>query len=66
MSRKAFSLGSAADFKHAAGVLMPIIDAQRCEGAGPCVAVCPVNVFTLRPPNMAEKALLGWKARVKV
>jgi 4Fe-4S ferredoxin len=66
MSKRSFSLGSAADFEHPAGKLMPVIDAQRCEGAGPCIAVCPVNVFTLRAPNTQEKAALGWKARVKV
>jgi 4Fe-4S ferredoxin len=66
MSKRVFSLGSASDFKHPAGVLLPVVDAQRCEGAGPCVAVCPVNVFTLRPPNASEKSALSWKARVKV
>jgi 4Fe-4S ferredoxin len=66
LRKRSFSPGSTADFKHPAGKLMPVIDAQRCEGAGPCIAVCPVNVFTLRAPNTQERAALGWKARVKV
>ncbi len=60
------SQGSDLDFKHLAGKLMPVVDAQRCEGAGPCVVVCPVNVFVLRPPDAAENAALGWKARIKM
>lgn len=66
MSKRVYSQGSPADFKHPAGKLMPVVDAQRCEGAGPCVQVCPVNVFTLRQPSRAENAALDWKAKVKV
>ncbi len=66
MSKRVFSKGNPQDFKHPAGKLMPVLDAQRCEGAGPCVQVCPVNVFTLRAPSAEEKAALGLKARVKV
>jgi 4Fe-4S ferredoxin len=66
MSKHHHSKGSVQDFKHPAGKLMPVVDAQRCEGAGPCMAVCPVDVFTLRAPDAQEKAALGWKARVKV
>jgi 4Fe-4S ferredoxin len=66
MSQRNLQKGSPQDFKHPAGKLMPVVDAQRCEGAGPCVQVCPVNVFTLRKPSPQEKALLSWKARVKV
>jgi 4Fe-4S ferredoxin len=54
--------GSAADFKHAAGVLMPLVDINRCEGKGPCVAVCPVDVFklgVLPPPLRAQTSLMG-------
>jgi 4Fe-4S ferredoxin len=67
MSRRpVLARGSAADCKQAPGVLMPVIDSHRCEGAGPCVQVCPVNVFDLRRLTRAERSALPLKARVKV
>lgn len=39
--------GNSTDFKHPAGFLMPVVDINRCEGKGPCVEVCPVNVFRM-------------------
>ena len=53
-------------FKHPAGRLRPVIDPQKCEGAGPCVSACPVNVFTLRKLTPTERSNLTIKARVKV
>lgn len=58
--------GSERDFKHPAGKLRPIVNPQRCEGAGPCVVVCPVEVFELRTLTNNERGALGLKARVKV
>lgn len=58
--------GSEHDFKHPPGKLMPMINAERCEGAGPCLDVCPVDVFEMRKPTQQEKDRLSWKARVKV
>jgi 4Fe-4S ferredoxin len=55
-----------ADFKHPAGKFKPVIDTERCEGAGPCAQVCPVDVFALRKLTASEKQALTWKARVKV
>jgi 4Fe-4S ferredoxin len=66
MGRKKFTRGSDADFRQPPGKLMPVIDANRCEGAGPCVMVCPVDVFTLRKPTAEEHEALSWKACVKV
>lgn len=31
--------------KHEAGIFVPVIDRNRCEGKGDCVSVCPVDVF---------------------
>ena len=53
-------------FKHPAGRLRPIIDPQKCEGAGPCISICPVDVFTLRKLTSNERSSLTIKARVKV
>jgi 4Fe-4S ferredoxin len=62
----ALTRGNAADCKQAPGVLMPVIDTHRCEGAGPCVQVCPVDVFDLRRLTRAERSALPLKALVKV
>ena len=53
-------------FKHPAGRLRPVVNPERCEGAGPCVSVCPVDVFTLRKLTADERSQLTIKARVKV
>jgi 4Fe-4S ferredoxin len=66
MARKPMPRGGELDSKHPAGKLMPVINAERCEGAGPCMDVCPVDVFEMREPTEAERDALSWKARVKV
>ncbi|WP_371182042.1 4Fe-4S dicluster domain-containing protein [Xanthomonas sacchari] len=33
--------------KAAPGVFVPVVDPQRCEGKGDCVAVCPFDVFQI-------------------
>jgi 4Fe-4S ferredoxin len=66
MNRKIHKRGSETDFKHPLGKLMPIIDAERCEGAGPCAEVCPTKVFTMRKLAADERQALRWKARIKV
>ena len=58
--------GNEKDFKHPAGKLMPVINVQWCEGAGPCASVCPVDVFKLRELTKNELKTLTFKARVKV
>ena len=49
--------------RHAA---RPIIDPNRCEGAGDCVEICPFEVFELRKPSPTEWGNLNWRARLKV
>jgi 4Fe-4S ferredoxin len=66
MKKTPLTKGNEQDFKHPPGKLMPVIDAERCEGAGPCVQVCPVDVFTMRKPTSDERKRLSWKARIKV
>ena len=55
----------AASCKFDAGVLEPVVDRNRCEAQGPCVDVCPVGVFMLRPITPAERAALSIKGRLK-
>ncbi len=56
----------AANCKHEAGVLMPLINQSKCEGAGDCLEVCPYNVFELRKLTSEERREIGPLARIKV
>jgi len=47
------------------GVLVPVIDRNRCEGAGDCVAVCPVSVFSLIVLRQEQRGSLSLKGRIK-
>ena len=56
------TLKTQADCKHDAGVMIPIIDRNKCEGKADCVAVCPVGVFavhTLPKEQRSGLSLLG-------
>jgi NAD-dependent dihydropyrimidine dehydrogenase PreA subunit len=48
-----------------AGLLVPIIDRNRCEAKGDCLRVCPYNVFELRALNDEEKAAQSFVGRMK-
>ena len=47
------------------GLMVPLIDRNRCEGKAACVGVCPRRVFTLGvlPPD--ERAGLSLRGKVK-
>jgi 4Fe-4S ferredoxin len=47
------------------GVVVPVIDRNRCEGAGDCVAVCPVSVFSLIVLPQEERGSLSLKGKIK-
>jgi 4Fe-4S ferredoxin len=66
MSKPKLTRGSVHDFKHPAGKLQPLVNTERCEGAGQCVEVCPTDVFLMRALTDTERAALSWKARIKV
>lgn len=57
--------GTAQDFKHAAGFLVPVVDPNRCEGKGPCVDVCPVDVFEMGVMTPQQRASLNFKGTIK-
>lgn len=48
-----------------AGKFEPVIDRSRCEAKGPCVPACPYAVLEIRPLSEADKAALGFFARLK-
>lgn len=53
------------DCKAEAGRVVPVIDRNRCEAKGGCVAVCPYAVFEIRALADADRATLNWRGRIK-
>jgi 4Fe-4S ferredoxin len=47
------------------GTLYPVVDPNRCEGKGPCIEVCPVNVFTMGVLPKSLRPSLTLKGKVK-
>lgn len=47
------------------GTVVPVINPNKCEAKGDCVAVCPYGVFQIRTLTAAEKAGLNWVGRLK-
>jgi 4Fe-4S ferredoxin len=45
--------------------MLPVIAADRCEGKGPCIEVCPVNVFVMGTLPAEQRALLSIPGRIK-
>lgn len=48
------------------GLFHPTIDREKCEAKGPCVDVCPVDVFEILSVSPTDKAALSWIGRVKL
>ncbi len=57
--------GGAQHFKHPPGYLIPIVNPNRCEGKGPCVDICPVDVFKMGHLSPAQRSTLSFKGTVK-
>jgi NAD-dependent dihydropyrimidine dehydrogenase PreA subunit len=53
------------DCKHDAGVMIPVIDRNRCEGKADCVAVCPVSVFGVQTLPVDQRANLSLIGKLK-
>ena len=53
------------DCKHDAGVMMPVIDRNRCEGKEECVRVCPYDVFEMGKIGPEERRGLTLIGRLK-
>jgi NAD-dependent dihydropyrimidine dehydrogenase PreA subunit len=52
------------DCKHEPGVMIPVIDRNRCEAKGDCVEVCPYGVFEIHALG-DERRALSWVGRLK-
>lgn len=48
-----------------AGLLAPIVDYNRCEAKGPCIDVCPYDVFELKEISRVDLDALSFTGRVK-
>lgn len=48
------------------GALLPVVNRGKCECKGPCVEVCPYNVFEIRRLSESERQALSWIGRMKV
>ena len=47
------------------GAFIPIVDFSRCEAKGPCVDVCPFDVFQIRRIDPSDFARLGVFSKIK-
>jgi len=53
------------DCKQDAGVFIPIIDRNRCEGKADCVPVCPYAVFSVGTLPKDQRARLSFIGKLK-
>jgi 4Fe-4S ferredoxin len=51
--------------KHPPGVMVPVIDRNRCEGKAACVSVCPTNVFVVGVLPAEQRRELTLMGRLK-
>ena len=47
------------------GVVKPLVDFSRCEAKGPCVEVCPYDVFEIRKIDALNYADLSFFKKIK-
>ena len=47
------------------GLLVPVIDRNRCEGKEDCTRVCPYSVFQMGRLNESERSQLSRVGRIK-
>lgn len=53
------------DCKQGAGIIMPVINRNKCEGKGDCAVDCPKNVFIIDVLPKSERAKLSLLGKVK-
>lgn len=47
------------------GVVMPVVDFNRCEGKDACAQVCPYDVFEVRKIDKSDYDTLSFMAKIK-
>ncbi|MGB7181457.1 MAG: ferredoxin family protein [Burkholderiaceae bacterium] len=48
-----------------AGMVVPVVDRNRCEGKEDCARVCPYQVFEIRKLLPEDKAKLTFRGKIK-
>jgi 4Fe-4S ferredoxin len=51
--------------KPTVGVLTPLVNFNKCEGKGPCIEVCPYNVFEMQPISDEAYKQLSLTGKIK-
>ncbi len=51
--------------KEEAGKIMPFVDFNKCEAKGPCVEVCPFDVFEMQKISEDEFSKLSFIGKLK-
>ena len=57
---------SASACKQVPGVIVPVVNFNRCEGKADCAVVCPENVFDIRRIDTADYQRLGTMQKFKL
>ena len=47
------------------GILLPVVDHNRCEAKGPCVTACPYDVFEVRKIERSDYEGLSFFGKFK-
>lgn len=53
------------EHRYPAGHVIPVINRERCEGKGPCVEVCPYDVFAIQRLTTDMRAQLSLVGKLK-
>lgn len=51
--------------KQAPGLFVPVIDINRCEGKGPCITACPLDVLEMHTLPLAQRQSMSLVGRLK-
>lgn len=51
--------------KDETGKLIPVVNFNSCEGKGPCIEVCPYDVFEMKPISREQYKSLSWIGKLK-
>lgn len=65
LNNGAADLPGARNCKYPAGIMVPVVDRNRCEGKAQCVKVCPTNVFAVGTLPHSERRNLKLSGRIK-
>lgn len=47
------------------GIVKPVVDFNKCEAKGPCVQVCPYDVFEIRTIEDTDYKKLSFVGKIK-